>query len=263
MKKNKYFIFIPSKGRADNCITAKMLEKDDLYFKIVIEPNEYDNYNKYYSSKKLLRLDKNNMGLAYSRQFIKEYSIKNNNKYHWQLDDDLIFYKRENNKNIKSSAIYNINYIEEYVNKYKNIGIAAMRNMVFAFSIKKEISINNQCSSSFLVNNKCKAKYRPDVIEDTDYSMQVLTENYCTLLFNRILFNNPANAKNSGGCTDGNYYSRVTELQNNLRKNWPGCFELRFNEKDGLTKVKPSRVWRTFKQRPLKHGEKEQVMELF
>ena len=45
---NKYKIFIPSKGRSNNCITAKELIKDNLHFKIVIEPNEYDNYNKYY-----------------------------------------------------------------------------------------------------------------------------------------------------------------------------------------------------------------------
>tara|TARA_R100001443_G_scaffold17872_1_gene28497 strand:+ start:12109 stop:12900 length:792 start_codon:yes stop_codon:yes gene_type:complete len=261
MKKNKHTIYIPSKGRADNCITANELIKDNLNFKIVIEPNDLYNYSKIFNLSNLIVLDKNNMGIAYSRQFIKEYSIYNKEKYHWQMDDDLIFYKRINNKNKKYSVKENIIEIEKYIKKYKNIGIAGMRNMVFAFSIKNKISINSQCVSSFLINNKTKAKFRPDIIEDTDYNMQVLTEKYCTLIFNRLLFSNPPVSKNFGGNTE-NHYNKIEFLQKNLMKMWPKCFDIKYNKKDNLTKIKPSKIWRTFSQKPLKYNEKSKILEL-
>ena len=259
--KNKYTIYIPSKKRSNNCKTAIELQKEDINFKIVVEKNDLKNYLKFYNKKNIIVLDKENQGIAYARQFIKKYSSNKKELYHWQMDDDLSFLKRKNNKNIKCSALYNIRKIEKYVQKYKNIGIASMRNSVFAFSLKPKYSINRQCVTSFLINNKCKAKFRNNIIEDTDFNMQVLVEGWCTIIFNRLLFNNPPVAKNKGGNTES-HYAKITTLQKNLIKQWPKCFELKLDEKNGQTKIKPSQIWKKFPQTLLKNNQKNHILEL-
>ena len=40
----KYPIYIISKGRADSRLTVKSLETMDVPYRIVIEPQEYDDY---------------------------------------------------------------------------------------------------------------------------------------------------------------------------------------------------------------------------
>ena len=44
LMKPKYPIYIISKGRADTRLTSKALEKMNVAYRIVIEPQEYDDY---------------------------------------------------------------------------------------------------------------------------------------------------------------------------------------------------------------------------
>ena len=91
LMKVNYPIYIPSKGRAEKCITADMLLNDDIDFKIVIEEQDYDSYEKKYGKNKLLILPFSDLGLgAYpARNWIKNYAYSKKQKFHWQLDDDL------------------------------------------------------------------------------------------------------------------------------------------------------------------------------
>ena len=253
--KNKYPIYIPSKQRDNHCLTAKELGFYNIDYKIVVEPQDYKLYGAVYSEKNLLLLDKNDMGLGYSRAFIKKYAEKNNEKYHWQMDDDLLFYKRVNNKNIKFSIEKMIEEIESFVDCYSNIGIAALRNMVFAFSLKNELSLNNQCCSCFLVKSNMKSQYAMDIIEDTDFSMQVLTEGFCTVIFNKLLYKNPPVNANKGGCSDGNQYDRVAEFHSNLVGKWPNAFNIGLTKDGKSTRIKPSRVWSGFKTKLIPNGK--------
>ena len=44
MNKSKYPIYVISKNRLDVCYTAKFLIKDDMDFKLVVEPQEAQKY---------------------------------------------------------------------------------------------------------------------------------------------------------------------------------------------------------------------------
>ena len=55
MKMNpKYPVYIISKGRAESRLTSKAFEKMKVPYKIVIEPQEYEEYARVINKKKIL-----------------------------------------------------------------------------------------------------------------------------------------------------------------------------------------------------------------
>jgi|TARA_R100000742_G_C4263356_1_gene81209 hypothetical protein len=257
----KYTIYIPSKNRSDNCKTAQILLKHEFKsFKIVIEPQDYKDYLKYYNEDNLLILPKNDMGLGYSRQYTKEYSQSLKEKYHWTMDDDLDFYKRINTledgkvkgKNVPVDPIWAFSHIEQYVSEYKNIGQAGLIHQAFAWTKKHDREYNKQCCSCYLNNNETQAQYRCKVKDDTDYSLQVLFEGYTTVNFNRFIYKNPPFGKVKGGLTSE--YTNNPNRYDDFLKLWPS-FELKKspNSIHGYT-IKPNRIWKTFDQRPIRYG---------
>ena len=244
-------IYIPSKGRANTGTTSKILKQENINYKVVVEPQDFLKYSQFHQDKNILVLDKNNQGLTYARNLIKNYSIKIAEQWHWQIDDDIFNFRiRSMNKNVKSSAKNVLGGIENFVLKFKNIGAAGPRYSIFAFSQNKQVSINQQISSCILVNNSINIKWDPEVVEDTDYSLQLLKRGLCTLLFNTLLIETAPTMKLSGGMTDHEYIGNGRYLrQLALTKKYPGTFDLVI--KQGKSKIKPSRIWRTFKQTPV------------
>jgi len=248
----KYTIYIPSKGRSRTCVTPKVLEREGIDFYIVVEPQDVDDYKQYFDEKKLLVLPENNGGMAYVRRFIKKYSTEKGEKYHWQIDDNIKGFRvRSNNKNVVSTAKYNLIRVENYINQYDNIGIAGLRHIAFAFAQKDDYTYNQQCPSCCLFNNDIKSYWREDVIEDTDFSLQVLTEGFSTIIFNRLVMDKMTIKALSGGCTD--LYYTNDEIRNarqrRLQELWPGSFQIKI--KNGISRVTPSKIWKTFKQKPI------------
>ena len=76
---NKYPIYIISKGRWENPLTARALELCNIDYRIVVEPSEYDAYNKRISSSKIIKLpndlSKLNQGSIPVRNWVWEHSI--------------------------------------------------------------------------------------------------------------------------------------------------------------------------------------------
>tara|TARA_R110000751_G_scaffold55897_5_gene119775 strand:- start:354 stop:1178 length:825 start_codon:yes stop_codon:yes gene_type:complete len=250
LKSNKYQIFIPSKNRAENCITAQELILEGADFVIVVEPQDYAAYKKVYSENNLLVLNENDKGIGYVRNFIKNYAANKNLKYYWQIDDDLKFKKRINDKNEYHSACSMLSEIESYVDGHSNIGIAGLRNQVFAWTLKTDMTFNIQCCAANLVRSDMKAQYENEIVEDTDFNMQVLTEGFCTVTFDKLLFMTGTPGKNSGGCSGDTYYNKITQYQENFIKKWGKGFVI--NETKDGTKLKGKGIWKTFKQKPLK-----------
>ncbi len=235
----------------------KMLDECGLDYRIVVEPQFAEKYLHCYGADELLILPKSNMGLPYARNHIKAHSIATGAKYHWQLDDNVsAFLQRVNGYNLDSNAIDNITHIESVVRDYSNIGIAGMGHVCFAWTAKGAQNINKQIHTCFLVNNSTPCVWRDDCPEDTDYSMQVLSLGLCTILFSHCVFNKPASGSMSGGAKEVCYSNDGPKKRcDGLMKLWPGCFQSA--ERNGRMRIKPSRVWSTFKQRPISVTEKE------
>ena len=248
-----YSIYIPTKGRADIITTSKLLDTENISYKLVIEPQDVKSYKEFFTDEKLVILPKNNVGVSGVRTFIKSYSQELGEEYHWQIDDNIKGFKRRiGNKNVEWSGRENIEEIEKYVDEHENIGQAGMIHHMFAWGRNKDYNYNQQVVSCVLFNNKIKSNWREGVIDDTDFSLQVLSEGFTTIVFNRLVMNKSAIKTMKGGCTD--LYYNDDNVRHNRQKRlqdlWPGWFDIHIV--NGTSRVKPSRIWRTFKQRPVK-----------
>jgi hypothetical protein len=249
---NRYPIYIPSKGRSETNLTPKILLNEGLQFYLVVEPKDYDEYQKHFDPNIILVLPKNDGGVGYVRRFIKEHSTKNGDRYHWQIDDNIKGFKvRMNNKNETSTANNNLTLVEDFIDSHDNVGIGGLRHIVYAWTKTEDYTYNQQCVSCVIINNDIQSNWRDDVIDDTDFSLQVLNEGFSTIIFNKLVMDKLPMKKLSGGCTEL-YYNDDTirnRRQQRLKELWPNVFEIVI--KNGVSRVKPSKIWRTFKQRPI------------
>jgi hypothetical protein len=225
----------------------------------VIEKEDHADYvmnNPVVTHDRFLILPKSNQGIAYARNFCKDHATEEGHCYHWQIDDNIKrFKKRVAGTNMIKSPFVILEEAEDYVLKHKNIGIAGLKHACFAFAAREELGINQQIYTCMLINNMIDKRWRSGCVEDTDYSMQILTAGYCTVLFNRLIMDKATTMSQSGGNTEISYAGdgRLKRAEG-LQKLWPDIFKLG-TRKDGSTKVNPSRIWKGFKQRPILKDE--------
>lgn len=195
-------IFIPSKNRVKNATLLKFCDENNYKINLVVEPQDYNNYKEVYKNFNYIILDKNNMGITYVRNFIKQYTEKNNIDYYWQLDDDLtgLFY-REQTKLIRSDISILNKAAEQFIKN--NISLGALEYRQFAWSANKDLIENSFCDSCVFVNNKdlLNFRYRSYVEgkEDRDFAMQVIKAGFKTGRSTLYSFSAPANGSNNGG----------------------------------------------------------------
>jgi hypothetical protein len=107
---NKFPVYIISKGRYYNPLTAKIFEDARINYLIVVEPEEKDEYIKVLNKDRVLVLPFSNLGLGSypARNFCWEHSKSLGYKYHWIFDDNIInFYKWVNAKRIQYKDLSN------------------------------------------------------------------------------------------------------------------------------------------------------------
>lgn len=228
-------IYIPSKGRADKQYTAKMFMKDQVDFHIVIEPNEVDNYREY--ADKLLVLPKNNQGLVYSRNWIKEYSVNQGEKRHWQFDDDIEYISRlYKGYRIRCQSNVALKISEDFVERYENVALASLNAEMF-IPVSKGMTLNSfkwppfylnqRCYTCFLMLNSLPNQWRYRYNEDTDMTLQVLADGWCTILFNAFLIATKETMLYAGGQTAIYVDDGRLQMSRQLERVWPGVVETR------------------------------------
>ena len=246
----KYTIYIPSKGRPTKCHTGEMLRETGLKFYIVIEPQDYDEYVKNFNKENLLVLPFSNLGLGGypARNWIKDYSTKLGEKKHWQLDDDLyhlaIFNK---GKEIKKTPNEILGLIEQFTDKYNNVGLSGPSSNAFAGFQKKPFRLNQQICNCVLVNNDIPYRWRIKGGHDTDMSIQVLKSGLCTILLNSFVFKMAPTGINEGGNQTELYDENVSKRLGELFTLHPEL-PIKTSNKFDRIRYDTKRVWRLFKQ---------------
>lgn len=178
-KKNKFPIYIISKGRAYNPLTAKLFENSNINYLIAIEPQEEYEYAKVLSKNRLLILPFSNLGLGSypARNYCWEHAKNLGYKYHWLFDDNIQgFYKWHNSKRkkINENIIDSIIYIENFTLK-NNISISGYEEPNFSIKVpKRPFKINCHVYSAMLINNGLPYRWRLKYNEDVDLCLQVL-----------------------------------------------------------------------------------------
>jgi hypothetical protein len=207
--KPSFPLYIPSKGRSEYMITSKALTMMKVPHYIVVEPKEVDDYNKAIKhwdlNATVLELDMaykekyelcDDLGLSKStgpgpaRNFAWEHSKNNNANWHWVMDDNIRYFHRFNkNLQIKVTDGTCFKVMEDFVQRYKNIGMAGPNYMMFA-PRKKRLTpfvLNTRIYSCNLIRNELKYRWRGRYNEDTILSLDIIKAGWCTTQFNAFL----------------------------------------------------------------------------
>jgi len=199
-------IYIISKGRWKSRLTVKVLEEMGADYHIVVEQSEYDEYAKVIDPKKILILDEkykddydtfadigitSSKGSGPARNFVWNHAISTGAKWHWILDDNIRFFTRYNNNKryrVKTQTMFRI--MEDFVNRYENVGIAGPNYHFFIAEKSKSYPpfvANTKVYSCLLIRNDLPIRWRGRYNEDVDICLRAMKLGYCTIQFNVFL----------------------------------------------------------------------------
>lgn len=215
-KRMKYPIYIISKGRWESHLTSKTLEEMNIPYRIVIEPQELDNYSAIIDPKKILILPFSNLGQGSipARNWVWEHSILEGYQRHWILDDNIdgfFYFNRNKKQRVDNGWVFQ--KMEEFTDRYKKIALSGPDYTMFIChnygkkgrKESKPFQINTRIYSCILINNNIPFRWRGRYNEDTDLSIRCLKAGWYTILFHAFLQGKKTTMTMKGGNTDELY----------------------------------------------------------
>lgn len=227
---HKYPVYIISKGRYYNPITARYFDEHQIDYLIAVEPHEFKKYSEVIDSSKILKLPFSDLGLGSypARNYCWEHAKKNGHKYHWLFDDNIRGFCKWQGGKKKNIHDYNeaLVFVEDFVNKY-NIDISGFEYRYFSANPpRKAFKINCHVYSALLIKNNLKYRWRLKYNEDVDLCLQVLHNGGITASSQLYLINKTSTvAKMKGGnqteLYKNNSYDKKLLKAKMLQKVWP------------------------------------------
>lgn len=230
--KPSYPVYVISKGRWEQAtaLTARLFLKDGVDFKLVVEPQESEKYA-VFGEDRLLILPFSNLGLGSipARNWVMEHSKNAGHKRHWIWDDNIrTTYRRYKTLRIPCNSNIAMALIEQFTDRYSNIGISGMNYAMFVPDRRKisPFFLNCHVYSNLLIDNSMDIKWRGRYNEDTDLCLQALASNYCTVLFNAFCVAKMQTMKMKGGNSTDLYKGDGRAIMaRSLEMMWPGVVE--------------------------------------
>lgn len=206
----RYPVYVISKSRWESRLTSKALENIKVPYRIVIEPQEYEQYASVIDPAKILVLPFSNLGQGSipARNWVWEHSLSEGHARHWILDDNIRrFYRLVNNFKVPMATGITFRAVEDYVDRYANVALAGMNYQYLAKQKQKlpPFVPNTRIYSCILIDNAIPFRWRGRYNEDTDLSLRALKQGYCTVLFNAFLADKMTTMVMKGGNTDELY----------------------------------------------------------
>ena len=222
----RYPIYVPSKGRAAKCLTAKFLTNDGVDFRLVVEPQEADAYAAALPRAKVLILPFQDLGQGSipARNFIWEHARANGVARHWVIDDNIRNVRRlYRGRRIPCASGPAFVAVEDFTDRYENIGISGFAYQFFAFGAAPAYWLNVHVYSCMLIDTTLPFRWRGRYNEDTDLTLQVLSAGLCTVLVNVFMIYKVGTMVMKGGNTEQLYQGdgRV-KMARSLERQWPG-----------------------------------------
>lgn len=219
----KFPLYIVSKGRAESRLTSKALEEMGVDYHIIIEEQEHDSYAAVIDEKKILHLPFrykeeydcfDNLGLTKStgpgaaRNFAWDHSVEAGHERHWVMDDNIKGFWRYNQNTftkVLSGAFWRAQ--EDFCDRYKNVSMAGPNYFMFVprKSNVPPFVLNTRIYSCNLIKNDTPYRWRGRYNEDTDLSIRMLKDGWCTVQFNAFLQMKTTTQVLKGGNT-GEFY---------------------------------------------------------
>jgi len=241
-KNGKYPIYIISKGRWEFSHTSKHLTAMQVPHNIVVEPQEYDNYQATVGRSQyttILKLDMTfkdifdscdpegdskgvGKGSGPARNFCWEHSISQGFKWHWLMDDNIDGFHRLNKNHkikVRSGAIFKA--VEDFVERFDNIAISGLNYSKFAIQASKlpPYVFNTRIFSCIFIRNDLPIRWRSRYNEDVDLNIRAMKLGYATCQFNSFLADKMTTQTVKGGNTDEFYKSEGTLIKSKVLEN--------------------------------------------
>jgi hypothetical protein len=204
----KYPVFVISKGRWKSRLTVKSLEEIGVPYKVVIEPQEFEEYSSVIDKKNILILPFSNLGQGSIpvRNWVWDFARSLGVKRYWILDDNIRdFYRSFKGVRIKVADGTIFRCAEDFVDRFENVPMAGLNYSMFGFNRIAPFTPNTRIYSCILLETKFPLRWRGRYNEDTDLSLRILKAGYCTILFNVFLCGKVATMRMRGGNTDELY----------------------------------------------------------
>lgn len=217
-EKNKYPIYVISKGRYENCLTAKELNRIKVDFVLVVEPQEYELYKKEFPENNIKITPFKNLGQGSIpvRNFVWDHSIESGYKKHWILDDNIQnFHRLNKNEKYKVADGEIFKACEDFTDRYNNVKISGMNYYSFCKTSDPvpPVYFNTRVYSCTLIDNLLKHRWRGKYNEDTDLCLRSLKDGDCTILFNAFLCGKVTSMRMKGGNTSEVYGETNNRLE--------------------------------------------------
>jgi hypothetical protein len=205
----------------------------NIPYYVVVEEQEYENYASVIDTKKILILDKKyqrdydtcddlgetkSKGPGAARNFVWEHSISQGFSWHWVMDDNIVRFMRFN-ENLKvpveSADFFSV--MEDFVLRYSNVAMAGPNYFMFVSRKSKmpPFVLNTRIYSCNLIRNDTPYRWRGRYNEDTDLSLRMLKDGWCTIQFNVLLQYKSPTQTVKGGC-DKDFYSKEGTLPKSM-----------------------------------------------
>ena len=207
---SRYPICIPSKGRADCQTTGTLLDRMGVSYRFFVEETEYEEYCSYLGESKVVKLPFHDLGQGSipARNFIWEWAKEREYRRHWTVDDNIGAFTRMNNNrrlNVRGGGFFRA--MEDYVDRYENVAMAGPHDQGFVKDREPSSGVpvlyNSRVYSCILLDTTLPHRWRGRYNEDTDLSLRLLKDGYCTLLFRALLINKPTTVGASGQAMKG------------------------------------------------------------
>ena len=180
-------------------------------YRIVIEPQEYNEYAGVINPAKILVLPFSNLGNGSipARNWVWEHSISEGWERHWILDDNIMWFARMyDNKKIKVDNGICFVVVEDLVDRYENFALSGLQYegfMVASAARKLPFVLNTRIYSCILIQNDIPFRWRGRYNEDTDLSLRVLKTGRCTILVHAFVCKKMSTMTMAGGNTEDLY----------------------------------------------------------
>ena len=134
--------------------------------------------------------DSKSKGPGPARNFVWDHALAAGASWHWVMDDNISHFDRLNrNRKIAVSDGTIFRCMEDFVERYDNLAMAGPNYWYFAKRKQRlpPFITNTRVYSCNLMRNSVPYRWRGRYNEDTDLSLRMLKDGWCTILFNAFL----------------------------------------------------------------------------
>ena len=231
--KNRYPIYVLSRGRWESRMTVKALDRCGAEYHVVIEDDEYEQYAAVIPAHRLLILptkykrdydtcddlgDSMTKGSGPARNFCWDHSSARGAKRHWVMDDNIEnFHRLHMNMKPVANTCAVFAAAEDFVDRYTNVPVSGFN--YYSFCKKTDavppFILNTKVYSCLLLENGSGYKWRARFNEDVDLCLRVLRDGNCTIQFNAFLCGKVTSQRMKGGNTD-ELYAKGTKMKSEM-----------------------------------------------